>query len=49
MCMVKWKIICHPHTKYFMNKQSVKVTCRFDRLRTSYGKRWKAILALEKL
>ena len=49
--MIKWKIIGRPSIQeYFMkhkelyskklsNKQSAKVICRFDRLRTAYSKR----------
>ena len=46
--MMRRKIISCPHTKYFMlhkvfyyaklsNKQSAKVICTFDRLRTAYS------------
>ena len=59
--MMKWKIIGWPctqniscRTKYSVvqrlsNKQSAKVICKFDRLRTSYSKRQKSHMSIDKL
>ena len=58
--MVRWKIISHPHTqnlcytKYSIiqrlsNKQSVKVICRFDRLRIAQCKRQTRHMSVENL
>ena len=59
--MMRWKIIGCPcmqnilcRTKYstvqkLSNKQSAKVICRFDRLKTSHSKRQKSQMSIEKL
>ena len=56
--MIKWKIIGRPSIQeYFMkhkelysktlsNKQSARVICRFDRLRTAHRKRLENLLTI---
>ena len=44
LCYTRYSVV-----QKLSNKQNAKVIYRFDRLRTSYGKRQKAIWALEKL
>ena len=58
--MMRRKIIGCPHTKYFMlhkvfycaklsNKQSAKVICTFDRLRTAHSNKQTSYINIGKL